>query len=868
MHAEPHASFDHGTTHTIKLMNTREVTMSKRKYVAIERLNNESDLGGLDPYIVRKLAEAGDGTFRIFSLPIPRDNEELDYALRLLNKDSVVDCYIDKTKIVYALVGGFTEWHEHFSKAGITITNGKNNAKYRKSTYRPTEVALFFDEGETVAINIVNDEDEFSPEDLSNYTADELERPLDGFIAINRSVMDRLLATIKPNQDPLKAARQRMRVMNSHEFNIRVFTNHFIKGDASPVKMGKNMHWDFKTSRANLKSSVRVSEGGIRAIIAQPMNGNNETFLNIQENVWFHANNPGVTQMFTEAAWDKYLADYFRKALDVVKSGQLTERFEDIESSLFQAYKDIESDLVQASFTKMMRWGVIEAAMRGFDYRTSPFLMDAVARGMTEGLKDRRGHAKLPLPNAVFKAIKSESAIKLAGYSKRVEQGYIEYFAPLDVWVVNDHDWINNYTDWGTHDGDDKWVVMSVDLKGEHYMLTWRLPMDSYVAFKTKSKGIPYTWSNGDVDWAFPMNGTLDSLPKPLTKLMEDGEVTLTGLPSMHRQAVKVTERVLTKADVEEQIRGTVEMPAGLGIWVNALFLYRLVFRKFPSTMLALISDVVDASDPEDMEAIMAEARKWIEECLVSGKPIPRAYWVPRQLGFNRVAEEIGIKPNLSVDGKLDKQIQKMDKAIDKFRKDVRSFSQEQHGLADNGIKAVLKDHQELVHQAIEMMILLRRRIGQFDAAKKREAASQGLAPQPLTTEDWIRIMHPVMESITSKDEGFERDIWMLAMYYVCHTVPTRTGNRFNDNLVMQSLKKKDEDTNYGPLPYMMKALRNFGIIADQLSVNDDGELVREYKPKQGWSLICTVCGKEYLVTDHKYVDNFVANDGVCKLHR
>ena len=50
-------------------------TMSE--YIPAIRFTHETDLGGLNLYGLRALASLGDGTFRVATLPYPKDDAEL-----------------------------------------------------------------------------------------------------------------------------------------------------------------------------------------------------------------------------------------------------------------------------------------------------------------------------------------------------------------------------------------------------------------------------------------------------------------------------------------------------------------------------------------------------------------------------------------------------------------------------------------------------------------------------------------------------------------------------------------------------------------------------------------------------------------------
>lgn len=846
------------------------------EYIPAIRFTHETDLGGLNLYGLRALASLGDGTFRVATLPYPKDDAELATALKVLNHEKVVFAYRDKTKLVFVMVGGFSNWLEPFSKAGINILKAKNWAKQLKAFTRPTEVGFTFFAERDNNIEIIDDVRGFSDEDLSEFDDDQVEGILDGMFVFDRSLTDLMLDSMEPNKDPVKAARQIMRIKNAHGFNVRVVEDRYIKGDALPSKKPLPKGVQFLTSGANIKGAIKSESDGMRLFIAQPHSGSNMAMLSIQENLWLNAVPNGTTQMFTDKMFRIILDDYFERAYQSLISGELTERFSDIESAMYASMKDMDESEVAESFSKIMRWSVVASAMRGFDYRTSPTLIDAVARGFTDGMFDRNGHARIQIPNASFKPIKSVSMLKAAGYKVRVKRGSMRLYKPLDVYVISDHDWVNSHLDFGTHDGDDTWKVWAVNIEGKVYYMTWRLPMDSYVVFEADDEGIPYTWATGETTYSFELNGTIDTLPEPLSVLIKTGKVNLTGLPSANRPKVVEDPRPLAKEDMAEAIRESMNIQPGLGAWVNALFLYRAVFRRMPEKMLSIISDVVDTTDPDDMEMVMSESRKLVEEVLRSGKPIPSAYWNSpwRVKSFNRIAEDLGIKPNLSVNGKLDRQQAMVADAIKKFRDRVRTFAQSNHALVDQSIMALFPAGNRELKQATSLMKAFRISVARANNGLNeqysemllewRDSGSMGKTPRKpvLTSEQWIVLYAPIMEAIESLPEGDERDRFVLALYVVAHTVPTTRG-AFSDNFIMTSMRKDGEFA--APFPYLMQALQNFGYIADDLKVNDKGVLELEYQDMRTWTLTCSCCKAEYLTANPDMPQAFADNGGVCK---
>lgn len=857
-----------------------------------ERRATEStpDLGGMKRFVADSLAKlVGTGKYIIGVLPHPRKPEETAVALRWAADEQVNDVYVDKDKIVYVNIPGVTGWLPQYNAAGIVVNNGKNHNKYRKSVYRPTEIGFEFPDDMHIDV-VVLDPDQvraMSREDLSSYSDEQVEMIADGMFVFNKRVWRMMVDSVEGNRNAFKTARRKLRVRNSHEFNVRVFSESgFIKGDA--VRAHGDLPFDamLYTSHANVKNAIKVLNGGKRFLIAQPNGGKDQAFSNIQELAWFFSVPNGTTQLFTMETLRYVLDDHLEKAFQDVVDGKLTERFMDVESFLWKHMKDLDDQGMANSFTLLQRYSVIEAAMRNFDYRTSPSMLRSVATNHRTVMKDFNGHPRFPLPNAEYKAVKSVTMLRMAGYEVETPQrGFIEYHEPMDVWYVCDRDWIDSYIDFGGQDGDDHFTVMSiVDSNNEHRIITWRMPMDSYKMFRTSSAGISYVDARGNETFAFKMskNSDVNKFPKPLSELIRTGKVTITGLPSQQRGPSGAAVRALTRNDVMDEIRGLSGQNAALGAYVNSLFLYRWVFKTLPNEIPGMVSDVVDTNDPDDASFIMEYSARLVEEVLDSGKPIPSSYWnTTRQYGFKRVLESYlakhpGYKVNFTETDKLTNMTKMLDKAIVQFDSRVNKFAQQSHALVDESIVALFGDRDPDILEAQRVVVEFR---GRFPRETRRKQEDHQAAmrawldsgrsgpvpvePKSFDKDAWIRIRSGVMDAITSR-EGEERDRFVLALYVVAHSMPTKSSKEFNDNFLVAS--QADGDGNdVGPFPHLMVALRNFGYIADSIYVDDDGYLRHEYQDRRTWDLTCIKCKVHYYVAKPEQVQAFQDNNRTCK---
>jgi hypothetical protein len=819
-------------------------------------------------------------------LPHPKNADDLKVALYFAAHPAMNDVYVDKDKIVYVNITGASGWHTQFDAAGITVTNGKNHNKYRKSVYRPTEIGFEFPDDVEITIKVLEADEvrSLSNEDLSSYSDEQVEMIADGMFVFSDPVWRMMLDSVEGNNSVFKTARRNTRVRKAHEFNVRLLSEAgFVKGDAVLAHGDLPSGVMFYTSRANVKEAIKVVEGGKRYLIAQPNGGKDSAFSNIQELAWFFAVPNGTTQLFTMEKLGSALKDHLEKSFQEIAGGKLTERFSDVESFVWRVMKDLDEEGKVNTFTLLQRWSVIEAAMRGFDYRTSPSMLNSVATNHRTSMKDINGHPRFPLPNAEYKAVKSVTMLRMAGYDVDTPQsGFIEYHESMDVWFVCDRDWIDSYIDFGGQDGDDHFTVMSiVDSNGEHRIITWRMPMDSYKMFRTTSGGISYTDAKGNETFAFQMsrNSDVDRFPKPLSTLVEEGKVTLTGLPSKNREKSNAPTHKLTREDVMDEIRALSGQNAALGAYVNSLFLYRWVFGTLPEQIPGMISDVVDTNDPEDAAFILEYSANLVKKVFDSGRPIPRAYWnTTREYGFNLALESYReVHPeyqvNFSTDDKLSRMTEILDESIRRFDKRVKVFGQDNHALIDDSILALFPSNDPVLAEARRLVMEFRGRFPAETKMKKQKYQEEvrewdGKTPAPFMpksfdSDAWIRIRSGTMDAITSRD-GDERDRFVLALYVVANSMPTKTAKEFNDNFLVAS--QTDESGNdVGPFQYFIQALRNYGYVADTFTIDDDGILDPEYRDIRTWTLTCNGCGNKHRTARQEQYESYMANGGICK---
>ena len=860
------------------------------------------DLGGLRRVVANFLANlVGTGEYIIGVLPHPKNEAELNTALYFAAHSAMNDVYVDKDKIVYVNYTGINGWHAQYDAAGITVSNGKNHNKYRKSVYRPTEIGFEFSDDVEITIKVLEADEvrSLSHEDLSAYSDEQVEMIADGMFIFDDRVWRMMLDSVEGNNNVFKTARRNQRVRKAHEFNVRLFSEAgFVKGDAVRAHGKLPSGVMFYTSRANVKGAMKVLDGGKRFLIAQPNGGKSQAFSNIQELAWFSAVPNGTTQLFTMERLNAVLADHLEKSFQEITSGTLNERFSDPESFVWRLMKDLDDEGINNTFTMLQRWSVIEAAMRGFDYRTSPAMLNSVATNHRTNMIDENGHPRFPLPNAEYKAVKSVTMLRMAGYKVDTPQrGFIEYHEGMDVWFLCDRDWIDSYLDFGGQDGDDHFTVMSIeDSKGERRIITWRMPMDSYKMFRTTSGGISYVDAKGTETFAFLMsrNSDVDKFPKTLSQLVAEGKVTITGLPSQKREKSNAPVHKLTREDVMDEIRALSGQNAALGAYVNSLFLYRWVFRTLPEQIPGMVSDVVDTNDPEDAKFILEYSARLVEKVLDSGKPIPRSYWQSsREYGFNLVLDRYmethpGYKVNFSSDDKLARMTSLLDDAIQKFDKRVDKFSQENHAMVNPSIVALFTGRRELLEIAQELVLDFRRRFPVETDRKKKEyqEALQNwdgngqppTMPKSFSTAGWLRIRDGIMNGVTFNEgkpnerfipgiltnDGVERDLLILALYVVAHSMPVKSTGMYNDNFLVSSQVDENGD-DVGPFPLFMTALRNFGYIADELSIDEDGNMRQQHRPIQTWDLTCITCKTHYYVAKQEQVKAFQDNGRICK---
>lgn len=820
---------------------------------------------GLINYPLRDLANqpGGDGTYRVIVVPfVDSDGEDqLSDIMHLMGNRYIVDAAPQGDRVVFVRCGAFQGWHAHYKAAGIDVFDGKNHGKHtRILRSRLTEIGIVRDR----YARIYMEPDAWTDEDTSTWSQDQKEMLVDGSLAVSRDLVAELIQERVGHSNPLRDLAQRNALRGVLEWSFRDLSDEgLLKGHALVMaerglgRPGDGTPMPYIISPlVNLKKVVKFADMTKAYTVMQPKHAQSDPKMSANANIMLNAMR-GRMQLYTDAQLSMIMHDHLQKARQEIEEGVIGTALRDTHSSAYEKARNLD---VLDAFTSESRWSVLEAAMGGLDWRKSPALTRAAANGYWSGLIDSKGHPRFVMPNAVMAAVKTESMMRMAGYWVKVPRGHITHHELTGVWVVNDFDFVQDsfHLNGGTPDGDDYWYVIATKFTEGYRMMIFRLPMDSYMLFETDVDGIPYEWADGSVTNWWDMGGSLTMLPPMLSDLVDSGKVTVKGLPSQSKPAASKVGKPLTRATTRQEIQDVHDNGSAIGVYTNALHLYILTFGHYPPVILGSLSDIVDATDPDDIEAAQKMAFAWVRDVVLSGKPISRAYWTPRRRYFASVCRKLQVDVNtlnFTTKDKMSRERLVVDDEIKKFKVWEKAFGQANHALWDPDIVHYTTDQDlAIAHRLV--------RLFRGDVRAAYQEASQ-FGEEALTREQWIGIFSNIMDAIESRPEGPQRNSMIAALMVRAHNLPTIKFKEFNDNFICRQMK--DETGDKAPWPYVMQFLRDTGIAIDDFRVV--GDKVEPVYAKRAWAfrLTCPECGLEHRTTNIDAFWRWVEFGGYCR---
>lgn len=837
--------------------------------------------------------------FMVASLPIPRNQEERDIAVSFLNPTAtnraydgngntypfvgaaVLYAYRDDDKLIYVIVDGAGGWLGLLRNNGVFVHAMGKVVKRLKAFNRPTIMGAEFPNG--LNIEVVEDDafvDEDFPALLADYmasvpehlrlTAEEYKaRLLDGWLVDHARVRRAMLDNAELHSDPLRNKMQGARIMETQVANVRYMDeDHNGKGN---MVIGRNMKpgVDLRVSRSSMKAEITSAKF---VMAAEPQGPKSQVVLDTQTMI----NNPKLHTAKDEEEWVK---DYIAQAKRDIIAGLAAPSFSSAESRRWKAMKDA-GVFTPEGIAAVSGYSILEYLMRGGDYRKSPFMVERLARSRVENLIDGKGNVRIPIPCAVNEQVISVSAARMAGHTITVEVGTIKRIVSIGVHVVNDIDWISMYEDMGGHDLDDFFKLFYRTVGGKKEIIVVRSPNEKggYRRF-AYVEGQPFpTWkkSNGQVI-SFPEVND-KRWPKMISEALADGSLRYTGLPSksMPKPEVDVDREYAPEdfiKDVDESLAG-----GTVGIYINARMLWDLTFPGMRREHLCSLEDAIDtfvqAGAAADRAAITAAASALIQEVVDSGRTIDTYFWTTRK--FSRGLEE-GTVVNLG-DGPVTRAHRMVQRYIDEFvgYREGRVFhpgwaqkwAQANQGAPSDmihvlgGRQAALiplnqrgiwdTKRNENYQRAMKLVEAHRRGIGMANVEIEASSADTGdydtdttVVNTNFSADRWARLFRPIMEEITSR-EGLDRHNFVMSLISVVYTRRTKE-NKISDTMIWNN-KRDAEGTPTGPFPYVMDAMRHFGLLADDLTIGEGEKAMNRHFISE-WPLSCTNCGTTHIIT-------------------
>lgn len=756
---------------------------------------NNYQFGFYDIGVLRDaLDTSGAGEYRIAAMPIPQSDEEFARAANIIRNPNIEYAIVDKNKLVLTLLEGSTSgWMSNLKNLGYSIKGGGKASKRMKSFHRPTLINAHFDQLNVMIV----DPTHFSTEDWENDVASDYctpemqERLLDGCFVISDRLIQKGIENL-PVYEPFNTTdtdeyyydpniRKQLQsfLANSKVYNARIICHlGTIKGNvivSSLLPEGV----DVITSKANIKDEVTYSKG--YRLLAEPQGPKTRVITDDQTVINF-------PHLFRKADMEMWLKEEYDKMFNDAINGKLLQNWKSVYTRLWRDSEDIEDKEVQARMSYVAyRW-----VAAGMNITDSPWLFENLAISHAMPLQKR-----IPIPCAVYEQIISESMARMAGYDISVESGTIQRINEIGVHVVNDVDWLEMYESHGGHDGDDFFKLFyrtaeGGEYDGEKIVIGIRSPngKGEHSVFRYVEGQWSPTWIKADGEKVkFPtISGR--GWPLRLSRAIELGEVTYTGLPSTYsKSTAHVSEEYdhnQVLADLQAAMNG-----GNVGRYVNAAMLHSMVFPNHRPVQLCSLEDAIDGCtqtvDPADRAAIDEEAKKLVREVIESGMPVDRAFWQSRN--FKNSLKE-GETVEL-YDGIITQIYDLCAFYFQAYRTRIIEWSQVNARPTD----VIHQIGSRLYFHALPH--IRRFRMGIYNA-NSSDIVNTNTNVQ---RQAWENLYSGIVNSIESFERIQDRHDFVISLYSVSLKMATSSG-KISDQIVMNRVV----------FPYLERALQHYGI--------------------------------------------------------
>ena len=776
--------------------------------------NSMYQYGFYDAGLIREiLNHIGSGEYKVWALPIPRNEQQFQTFNQLLDDPSVQYALVDKDKIVFLTLENNPGWLSYFNELGYEVFSGPKTNKRLKSAHRPTLINAQFD---NLNIKIV-DPTEYSDFDFTqtdieepNAVPDEYRNPevaerlLDGGFVISRRLIQEAVKNIPVHySDDISRQREYYcdpnvrsflveHLLSSPIYNARIIgPMGFLKGNAIVVdNLPEGV--DVITSRTNIKKEMKYNNG--YRLLAEPQASKTRVLSDEQTVVNFPF-------LFPEEDMKMWLTEEYEKLFQQATSDNLLTNWPTIFQRRWRDKDDPEDNKARAKTIYVgYRW---RAA--GMQVTHSPWLFYTTAASNAAPIKER-----VLIPCSVYEQVIPESLARMAGYDIHVDDSSIVRISELGVHVVNDMDWLEMYPSHGGHDEDDFFKLFYREIEGGPYdgykmVIVARSPngYGEYSMFHYVEGEWNPAWQKSDgTEVRFPkVDGT--QLPRRLSSAIAFGEVSYSGLPSASKPK-EPRSGSYTKEDVIRDVR--IAMAGGsVGLYVNAAVLHSSVLAQHRPVQLCSLEDVIDKctnpDDEADVVAIDAEAYNMINEAILSGLPIDPYIWETR--GSKSLLKEnqtLNLQPGkLSYLNSICFDLRKA------YLKRVFEWSQENcrppQIIHDLGVR----------FYSWSRPILKAFRKAQYNA--NHSDPSSGFKNN-ISREAWESLYQSVFNKITSFERIEDQHDFVLGLYSMTINTPTTYGH-VSDQIIFNRLV----------YPYVEAALQFYGIAKHFVYVRVDNQV-------------------------------------------
>ena len=784
---------------------------------------DDYQIGFYDAGVMRQVSEAYDLEYKVWSIEIPKTEQEFYFVQKLIKSPKVLYSLLDKDKVVFVTVENDSpeNWMTYLSNLGYIVNAGDKTGKRLKSFHRPTLLNAHFDLGE-ISIHYVDPEDysiyDYDSDVVSTYRHPEVRKRLaDGVFIISPYLIDIAIMSIPMTNngessksyyhDEYIYDRLVKDLKSQKAFNARIiFPDGFLKGNCFVSdKLPYGVH--VVTSRENVKSEISYMNGF--RFLAEPQGPKTRVLTDDQTVINF-------PNLFPVKQMESWLDDLYTIMYDKLKNDKLLGNWQSIYQKNFRDNKT-NSSLENLSYSESNSRSIYSAYQwiaSGNSLSDSPWLFQSVGISNAKPFERR-----VPIPCTLYEQIIPACVAKMAGYNYNVQEDYIIKSKELKAHIVNDLDWLEMYESHGGHDGDDFFKLFyrtmeGGDHDGEKVVIAIRSPngFGEYTIFKY-TEGYEYPeWQTKDgTKIAFPsVSG--HNLPTRLSEAIHSGEVRYSGLPSLQILKIRTSDDICySKENVYQDIE-TAMSGGNVGGFVNATMAHSFLIKEHRKNQLCSLEDAIDKciipDSVLDVKAIDEESNAIMSEVFSSGKPFDELFYTSR--GLKRFAPqkfepefEPGIITNIAVI---------TNKAFNTYKNKVIEYSQ----TDISPMPMVEALGQRFAARA--WYFLRKWRINLYKIDTNENVSSESNA-DPFNHVVWSSIYSSVVDEILSYDRIEDRYDFIIALYYTSFLKPTSSG-KISDQVVMNRIV----------FSYLMEALSFYGICSTPMFVNNYGKKIKLLK--------------------------------------